>query len=173
MTKARNVLFLFFIEAETSHQNLPSWINSEVWLNISYIAFSGKCICGLTLLAQAFGTSLLLLSVKTSTRINPKPHKGQRNILPWLHPTPAYASFCVPVFCVTVYVPAQRHVFSTIYQYVVSNQQAHLPEGTYLPCTQSPCINKVLYKTMWYSSAFLFPMPTSEHINLSNLPTIY
>lgn len=48
MAAARNVLFLFFVQAETSHQNLLSRFNSEVWVNVSYIAFSGKRICELT-----------------------------------------------------------------------------------------------------------------------------
>lgn len=128
-------------------------------------------LCTHSLWAQAFGTSLFLLSVKTSTHINPKADKGQRNILPWLHRTPAYASFCTPAFCVTIYLPAQRHV---LYHIPVDKIQ---PAGTFHQRYLSTLHLESLYKCpvqkkMQYSSAFLFPIPTSEHINLSNLPTV-
>lgn len=76
-------LLLVFIQAESRHQNLLSYVSSEVGVNVLYVACSGKHVWELT--AQAPGTSLFLLSVKMGTRINPKPGRGQRNILPRLH----------------------------------------------------------------------------------------
>lgn len=120
-------------------------------------------LCTHSPLAQAFGTSLFHLSVKTGTHINPKPDKGQRKILPWQHLTPAYASFCILAFCVTISVPAQRHVFPTLHQPVVSSQQAHFPKGTYLPCSQAlyKCLIQKKCSIVWLFGSPYPPLNTS------------
>lgn len=133
-------------------------------------------LCTHSPLAQAFGTSLFLLSVKTSTHINPKADKGQRNIIPWLHGTPAYASFFIPAFCVTISVPAQRRV---LYHVPICNIQVAGTFGQrYLSALHLESLYKCLVQKMQYSLAFFVPhthlwtrQPFKFAYHITNVPS--